>query len=436
MSGTKPVSLENQLNAINRDYIFVQDPVGILYVPTRKLLTSPSFNLPLRNKSGFNGKENVKVAPAWLSWEKRRECSELVYEPALEPGLLPDRRLNLWPGLSVQPIEGDITPWVKLLDHIFRDDPEARKWFEHWVAYPIQHPGTKLSTAVLLWGVQGAGKSLLGETIGGLYGENYYELSQNDLVSDFNDWLSHRQFVLVNEIVSTGRQKQADHLKGLITRQHATVNIKYQPTYKVRDCVNYFITSNHANALCLDDDDRRFFVYRVKEPIGDKLANGIGRWNKTREGRAALLHHLHSINLDGFNPHAHASRNAAKEAMIEASRTDLEQFIGDRIEAARNGEQPELTSAKQIRDEFAEQFGRTPTIQEIRGVMQKLGALPLDQVRVPGGKVRAWALINQDKWKQALDAEIAAQFQPHHKRPGLRPETPETGTETENTLYQ
>ncbi len=170
MSGTKPVSLENQLNAINRDYIFVQDPVGILYVPTRKLLTSPSFNLTLRNKSGFNGKENVKVAPAWLSWEKRRECSELVYEPALEPGLLPDRRLNLWPGLSVQPIEGDITPWVKLLDHIFRDDPEARKWFEHWVAYPIQHPGTKLSTAVLLWGVQGAGKSLLGETIGGLYG--------------------------------------------------------------------------------------------------------------------------------------------------------------------------------------------------------------------------------------------------------------------------
>lgn len=134
--------------------------------------------------------------------------------------------------------------------HIFRNDSESREWFEQWVAYPLQYPGSKLYSAVVLWGAQhGAGKSLIGEVVGGLYGENYYELSPNDLYSDFNDWAANRQFVLANAVASTERRKDADHLKTIITRQTVTINIKYKQKHSVRDCINYFITSNHTDAV-------------------------------------------------------------------------------------------------------------------------------------------------------------------------------------------
>lgn len=35
--------------------------------------------------------------------------------------------------------------------HIFRNDSESREWFEQWVAYPLQYPGSKLYSAVVLW---------------------------------------------------------------------------------------------------------------------------------------------------------------------------------------------------------------------------------------------------------------------------------------------
>jgi phage/plasmid-associated DNA primase len=158
-----------------------------------------------------------------------------------------------------------------------------------------------LYTAVLLWSEQeGAGKSLLGEVIGSLYGDNYYELAGKELASEFNEWADRRQFILINEVVSTGRREDADKLKVLITREHATVNRKYQPTYVIRDCSNYFLTSNHPNAVYMEDTDRRFFVLHVTGRLDENFGDRVGEWKKTEKGRAALLNHLQHVNLMGF----------------------------------------------------------------------------------------------------------------------------------------
>jgi hypothetical protein len=307
-------------------------------------------------------------------------------------GLLGDRSFNLYRESGVEPRQGDIGPWRKLLGHIFGEAPRECAWFEQWVAYALRYPGTKLFTAVVLWGVQGAGKSLLGETIGKLYGENYYELSQADLKGQFNEWLRFRQFILVNEIVSTGSQKDADELKAMITREYATINRKYQPHFSVRDCVNYFITSNHPNALRIEGSERRFFVYRVSRVIDTDLANAIGR-------QAALLHHLlREVDIEGFDPRAPAPETAAKLDMVEAGISDLDRFILDAIDAARHGEGPGLVTAEKLKQQF-EDGSRTnrTSLKAVTRALQKYGVVNLGQMRISGERGRYWQLRETEK---------------------------------------
>jgi hypothetical protein len=392
--------LESALEGLNREYVFVRSPVGVLFVPERELYRISDFRNLLANRFALNGDKTVRAAQAWIASRKRAECTKLVYEPAQVSGRLEDGSFNQYQGPSIEPREGDIGPWQKLLDHAFGGvAPRERAWFEQWVAYPLRHPGTKLFTAVVLWGVQGAGKSLLGETVGKLYGDNYYEPSADDLLNQFNDWLRFRQLILVNEILSTGNRPDADRLKAMITREYATINRKYQPQYRVRDCVNYFITSNHPDAVMVEDSERRFFVHRISRVIDTDLANEVARFKVSSDGQAALLHHfLHEVDLTGFDPHAPAPETAAKLDMVEAGISDLERFILDVTYAARLGEGPGLVTAEEIKAQF-ERLSRTnrTSVRAITASLQKFGAVNLGQMRVSGKRGRYWRLTETEK---------------------------------------
>jgi hypothetical protein len=70
-----------------------------------------------------------------------------------------DNAINRWRGMGCTPQTGDVAPWKMFLEQLIPDEV-ARKWFGQWIAYPLQHLGAKLETAVILWSVQqGTGKT-------------------------------------------------------------------------------------------------------------------------------------------------------------------------------------------------------------------------------------------------------------------------------------
>jgi len=387
------------------EYVFVRDPVGILYVPQRKLYRKLDFLTLLANQVALDGKKMISVGSAWLGSSLRRECTKLVYDPAQQAGLLSDGGFNLYKRPSVEPQPGDISHWRNLLRHIFRGAPRERTWFEQWVAYPLRHPGTKLFTAVVLWGIQGGGKSLLGEIVGTLYGDNYYELSADDLYSQFKEYMHFRQFVLVNEILSSGTRRDADRLKAMITRERVTINQKYQPQYTLRDCVNWYVTSNHPDAVSVDESERRYFVHRIRERLSGHLASEVAAFKASWEGRSALLYHLiHEIDLTGFDPHAPALETAARREMIDASIGDLDRFVREAFEAASRGKGPIEVTAEQVRQEFESKYkGNRTSIKAVTGALQKFGAVNLGQSRRPSGRSRYWRLVEAEKQPPILE---------------------------------
>ena len=185
---------------------------------------------------------------------------------------------------------GDVSPWTSLIDHLFSGKQEPRKWFEQWLAYPIQHPGTKLNTAAVLWSArQGAGKTMVGETVGKLYDSHFKTISAVELHGAYNNWTKACQFVLGEENASSDHRADSNKPKHLITGSTIVVNEKYQPSFELKNVMNFLFTSNHPDAFHLEDHDRRFFVWEIKaDRLPDDFYSRFVDWRDNQGGLTAL----------------------------------------------------------------------------------------------------------------------------------------------------
>ena len=177
---------------------------------TVKFVTSQyadrSYMEQVETKDGMRPTKRY-TAKEYLRWPGRTKLANFTFVPGGERIIGND--YNLWPGWPREPKKGSVALWHKLLDNIFLGKPkEERKWFEQWVAYPIQHPGAKLKQAVLIWGGQGTGKSFLGEIIIRIYGSACATKFDNaKLNSAYNYWADSKQFALGEEIVVRGGKR-------------------------------------------------------------------------------------------------------------------------------------------------------------------------------------------------------------------------------------
>jgi hypothetical protein len=267
------------------------------------------------------------LAPRWLDWEHRFERTGLVYEPG-KPRLMDDGSWNTWNGWGCTPKKGDIGPWKRLLDFLFRDAPESRQWFERWCAYPIQHPGTKLYTAAVLWSVRhGMGKGLVEYMLAAIYGKNAIEIDSQMLRGSFNSWAMRKQFVIGNEITAGEARLDKDKLKSMITRREIIINEKYMPEYAIRDCINYLFDGNNPDVLFVEDNDRRYFIHEViGDPAPPAFYEEMDKFLKG-DGPQILFHHLLTLPLGDFKPLAPALCTAAKRAMIQNAKSDVAYWV-------------------------------------------------------------------------------------------------------------
>lgn len=331
-----------ELHQLNEEVCYVRDPGLIVRLENFQRLSHSDFtnhafstrNYFVQVTMGKTVKMMEKSAPKeWLKWRYRFEVRKIAYAPEGQL-ITEDGELNIWKGYGhdgkLQPIKGDMSMWEEFLDYMFSGSAENRDWFCKWLAYPVQHPGTKMATAVVIWGLaQGTGKTMLGLLPGCVYGKNFTQISEDDLYGSFNDWADGKQFVLGDEITSGNKRGVADRLRGMITRTTLRINQKYVPPYEVPDIVNYFFTSNHPDAFIMENEDRRMFIHRAPQ---DKMSEEFyarlaDRYLRTVEGQAAMLYWLKSYPTGDFNPHAPAPYTLEKQNMIILSRTDAGDWV-------------------------------------------------------------------------------------------------------------
>lgn len=353
--------------------------------------------------------EWVSVADEWLKWPCRRGYEALTYAPG-QPRQLPHRRLNSWLGLACEPKKGNLRPWHELLDHLFTGaDEAAREWFERWCGYPLHRLGTKLLSAVGMWSAKtGQGKTLVGETLGHIYGANFISIPQIELESNFTSWALGRQFVLVDDISSHDTRQRADLLKKLITQREFNVNLKHVPQFTMPDFINYYFTSNHGDAFYLDEHDRRLFIHEVvvgKLPV--KFYDAYYEW-LNGEGPSALLHYFQrELDYSDFCPTAAPPVTDAKREMIEGVRSELDAWLASLSDLDLAGR--ELWTAAELADKFnAAALGRRvpPNAfgRRLRRFCPCVGLVEEGE----GRRARYYAVKSGEKWMKAPGKEKAS----------------------------
>ena len=412
---------------LNREVCYIRNPGLVIERATGNQMTPANFVSHVYanrhhqevklSKDGERGTPVTKpTAPKWLEWERRFELSAITYKPGASA--IVDNQWNTWKGWGCVPKKGDVGPWKWLLDFLFRSDPdpEARRWFERWLAYPLQHPGTKLFTSAVMWGiVHGTGKTLVGHSMLQIYGANGTEIKDRDLRDGFNEWARDKQFVVGDEVTGSDKREQADRLKGLITQPALRINVKYLPSYVVPDCVNYFFTSNHPDAFFMEDSDRRMFIHEVKgAPAPQAKYDAYDRWLYKEGGAAALFDYLLKLPLGDFNPKAAAYTTAAKRAMITDNKSDLGAWclslreepervlslLGDR--AAKGAA---LFSPLQLLRAYDPEGATKVTANGVGRELKRTGFPRVNgdkPVRTPSaGLMRLYALRDAEKWEKA-----------------------------------
>ena len=430
LAEAEPLGLTAPLWGLNDMYAYVQDPGLIIDQKTRFKVSPAAFRDHLQSPLNYHERslkpdgtvsfKTVSAAGSWLKWPLRTEVSKLTYRPGAKK-FLQDQipMFNIWPGWGVQPVKDDASLFIKLVEHLFSGaEPESMKWFLRWCAYPLQYPGTKLFSSVVIHGIRhGTGKSLVGYTMGRIYGKNFTEISQMDLHNSFNEWAEGKQFVMGDDVTGSNKRGDADFLKKLITQRELRVNGKYIPTYVVPDCINYFFTANHPDSFFLEDDDRRFFVHEVQVgPLPEEFYMEYDLWVDTG-GSSAVFHYLLNLDLGDFNPSAPAFKTAARDRMITNMQSDLagwvRQLVNNPDHSLRLGEivlTKDLFTSKELLQLY-DPFGKTGTTanglgRELAraGVRQILQGRPLRLY--DGSQARYFAARNPDFWLTAQPHQV------------------------------
>ena len=278
---------------------------------------------PLRSAAG---KSLVRM---WLEHPARRTVlpEQVGFDPA---GVHDQVVCNLWGGWPTVAKKGRCDALLRILEHLCSREDKPREvfqWVLKWLAYPLQHPGAKMQTALLIHGPEGTGKNTVFGAVRQAYGRYGFTFTQVELESQFNGIFSGKLFGIGNEVVSRAElYHQQGRMRNMITEGEWPINEKNLPARMEQNHCNMVFFSNRIDIAKLDPDDRRYCVVWTPGPADaslyleakDELANG---------GAAALHWHLlHEISLDGFDAHAKPPMTRAKRELIGLGMDSTERF--------------------------------------------------------------------------------------------------------------
>ena len=414
-----------ELNPLNGDWLYCIATQKFYNKNTYQALNKSQFadkfrlekvdevNLMIAN--GFPQVDSITFLP---------NGSEIVVEEGL-------RKLNEWRDPKIEPCEGDVSIF---LDHVSYLFPEKRDQdiFLNWFAYNIQFPGKKIKWALVILGGQGIGKSFFADVFRRLLGDFNVSCPTNEQISErFTDWQKGCQLVIIEELMARGRIDLLNKLKPIITELWTMIREMHTAAYRYPNRFNIIAFTNHGNALPIDNDDRRYGVLESKAVAQDSdYYNRLWSWVKKPESIAALLHYFKERDISHFEPNARAPKTQAKEAMIEASRTPLEQWIIGGIEDNYWPFNRNLVSIRHLTSEDVCPYRfRSYSEQKWAQAFKKAGAVKYGSVALSDkSRTTIWILREQDFFLKESPQAIKEQYE------GEEELSPEKGRTAVNPL--
>lgn len=274
----------------------------------------------------------------WKSRIPIRKFERLIYLPeAPEFPYGPSRVFyNIWRKSGVEARFGDLKPFLDHMAFLFPNEGD-RELVLDYLALLTQKPADKIHFALLIRGVQGTGKSWIGNLMEQIIGTpNVVRPSNDEVISKWTRWMEGAQLAIVEELMTLGRLEVANRLKPVITDPTIRIEEKNCSIYSIPNKLNFLCFTNHEDALKIEHGDRRWLV--VFSPAIKKDADYYERlFGYLENGGAAFVKHWLLQRQIVLNGHGVAPATSGKETMRRMSMGDAEAFL---LEVYEGGDAP------------------------------------------------------------------------------------------------
>lgn len=267
----------------------------------------------------------------WLNSPERQvvDVDHIVFDPAMR--LDPSIYINTFEGLPLQPVDDPERckhlRW--LIDFLCNGDEAAVRWLTRWLAYPLQKPGAKMDTAVLMHStMEGSGKSLLfSDIMGMIYGRYAATVGQVQLEGNFNSWQSGKLWAVFEEVVSRSeRYNQVGKIKHMITGKTVRIESKFINGWEEASHMNAVFLSNEVVPWPISENDRRLMVMWPRETLPEERQKAI-KAELENGGAEAFYGWLLKVDLGDFDERTRPPRTEARQRLVELSRETWRTFL-------------------------------------------------------------------------------------------------------------
>ena len=147
-----------------------------------------------------------------------------------------------------------------------------------FMSYVYQNPGKRVQWALLIKGIEGNGKTYFFRVMERLMGRQTSVISTTAIESNFTGWAEGSVLACVEEIYIQGLNKYAilNKLKPMITNDQIPVVSKNKNERTVPNFTSYMMFTNHADAIPVGDNDRRYCVISTRQTRKEDLFNELG----------------------------------------------------------------------------------------------------------------------------------------------------------------
>jgi len=177
-----------------------------------------------------------------------------------------------------------------------------------WFAAPLQSPGRKLRTMLLIQGLQGTGKGIVLELLRGIYGEySLFCTNLDDVLGKFNSSIFGKILCIFDEFKLRKQNRDASHferLKDFVTEDTLNLRRLYSETEEQNQFCNFVAISNNDNVgLFNEGRDRRIVYISLERKIQDsRFFKRFANWVHDPRGLKSFYWYLTTqVDLSGWN---------------------------------------------------------------------------------------------------------------------------------------
>ena len=372
----------------------------------RNATSNVRHEVPAPTKSEPDKVKFEPVHQAWLVNSKRGTARGAAFDPKQGRVFADQWGLN-WINEAYMPEFAHtkeqylITVFTNHMEYLFPVARE-REWFINWLAFNLQRPEVRCKVTPLHVSVaHGTGRGWVVELLGKLLGPWNNSQTKMSVLSGegsggaYHDYLHNSLLCSIGEVRESGkRYSVSDAIRDLLTEPRLELNLKYGSKGTRDVYTNFFMMSNHTDALVLSAEDRRINVFRGPDvPMDEAYYTRLYAWLET-DGLGQLYWYLMRRDLTNFDWHRSMDTQARRE-MIANNRSETETAFWELMEDLP----AHVMSCGQIIKALEELSGQTEfdsTIdkRQVTKLLQQQGKQWNEgkQIRVDGRIQRPWVL--------------------------------------------